>query len=136
MQQLHFTTPVLGTLAAYKLMKRQVTQTLRSKESSITPVIPSGQLKVGDQMKVTLDNTNIGLVEFVAIDAVTWVGLNAKDATRGGFDNLDDLKRALQRAGYRFKPINQYQLYRIKFSWLKETIPEEAAEKMEGRRLW
>jgi len=136
-KRLHFNTKVLGTLAALKLMKHQVTQTIRSKKISITQVILSGQLKVGDQMEVMLDGTRIGLAEFVAIDAVTWVDLNAKDAARGGFDNVYDLEKSLQRAGYRFKPINMYQFYRIQFLWLEEEpIPEEDAEMMEGRRLW
>ncbi|MBU0847433.1 hypothetical protein KKH23_09645 [Patescibacteria group bacterium] len=71
------------------------------------------------------------------MDAVTWSALTIDDAHRGGFDSLDELENVLQRAGYRFKSLNEYELYRIQFTWLEEgPIPEEVAEKMEGRRLW
>jgi len=119
-EQLHFTTKVLGPLAAYKLINYQVTQTLRSKESSITKVIQGGLVKIGDQVEVMLDNIKIEMAEFVIMDAVTWVNLTTKDAARGGFDSLEDLEKALQRAGYRFKPIDMYQLYRVQFSWLTD----------------
>ena len=120
MGQLHFTTKILGPLAAYKLTNYRVTQTLRSKNSCITKNIQSGLVKAGDRMEVMLDNNiKIGLAEFVIMDTVTWGDLNAKDAARGGFDGLDALEKALQRAGYRFKPIDMYQLYRVQFSWLE-----------------
>ncbi|MBA7592135.1 hypothetical protein ES708_34312 [subsurface metagenome] len=54
------------------------------------------------------------------MDAVTWADLGIDDAHRGGFDTLADLEQALKRAGYRFKPLNQYEICRIQFSWLEE----------------
>jgi len=120
MEQIHFTTKVLGIPAAYRLTTHQLTQTIRSKESSITKAILSGILKVGDQVEVTLDGAKIGLAEYVIMDETSWIFLGSKDATRGGFDSKDDLEQALHRAGYRFKPLDDYQLYRIQFSWLKE----------------
>jgi hypothetical protein len=71
-------------------------------------------------LEVFLDGILVGNVELVSIDAVTWEALGVDDAHRGGFDTLADLEQALKRAGYRFKPLNQYQLYRIQFSWLEE----------------
>jgi len=120
MTSLHFTTKVLGPVAAYRLEKRQVTQTLRSESSSITKAILSGMVKVGDEVQVTLDDKLIGPAEYVISDIVTWDQLEIDDARRGGFDTLDDLAQALKRAGYRFKPLDDYRLFRIQFSWLEE----------------
>ncbi|MBA7643615.1 hypothetical protein ES703_51346 [subsurface metagenome] len=119
-EQLHFTTRVLGPLAVYRLGEHQVTQTIRGHSSNIIQAALSGKLKVGDRMQVTLDDKVIGLAEYVIMDAVTWEALGIRDARRGGFDTLDDLSEALRRAGYRFKPLNDYQIYRIQFSWQKE----------------
>jgi len=120
MESLHFTTRVLGPAAAYRLERRQVTQTLRSESSSITKAILSGMVKVGDEVQVLLDNRSIGPAEYVISDIVTWDQLDIDDAQRGGFDTLDDLSQALRRAGYRFKPLDDYQLLRIQFSWMEE----------------
>jgi len=119
-EQLHFTTKVLGPLAVYRLGKHQVTQTIRAHSSNIIQAALSGKLKVGDQMQVKLDDRIIGLAEYVIMDIVNWEYLDPDDAKRGGFDTLADLEQALQRAGYRFKPLNEYKLYRIQFSWLEE----------------
>ncbi|GAJ09002.1 unnamed protein product, partial [marine sediment metagenome] len=61
-----------------------------------------------------------GHVELISMDAVNWGYLSVEDARRGGFDSLADLEQALKRAGYRFRPLNDYQLYRIQFAWLEE----------------
>jgi len=58
-------------------------------------------------------------VELVSMDLVTWEALDIGDAQRGGFNTLADLAQALKRAGYRFKPLNEYELYRIQFAWLE-----------------
>jgi len=120
LEQIRFTTRVLGPAAAYRLEKQQVTQTLRSESSSITKAILSGMVKIGDYVQVTLDDRPIGLAEYIISDIVTWSQLDIDDARRGGFDTLDDLSEALRRAGYRFKPLNNYQLFRIQFSLLEE----------------
>ena len=120
MERLHFTTRVLGPAAAYRLEKRQVTQTLRSDSNSVTESIVNGRVSTGDRLEVLLDGILVGHAELVSMDAVTWEALGIRDARRGGFDSLDDLSEALKRAGYRFKPLNQYELYRIQFAWLEE----------------
>lgn len=120
MLQLNFTTRVLSPIAAYRLEQHKVTQTLRGYTSSITQAALTGKLKVGDQMEVLLDDHLIGHAEYVKMDSVTWVNLDTADAQRGGFDDLAELEKALQRAGYRFRPIDMYQLYRFQFSWLEE----------------
>ena len=119
MEYLRFITRVLGPAAAYRLEKRQVTQTLRSESDSITNAILNGRVSAGDRLEVLLDSILVGHAELVSMDAVTWEALGIRDARRGGFDSLDDLSEALKRAGYRFKPLNQYELYRIQFAWLE-----------------
>jgi len=54
------------------------------------------------------------------MDVATWEAINIEDARRGGFSNRFELAYALQRAGFRFMPLNQYELYRIQFAWLEE----------------
>lgn len=120
MERLHFTTRVLGPAAAFKLENRQVTQTLRSESDSIANAFLLGRVSVGDRLEVLLDSRLVGCVELVSMDAVTWEALDIDDARRGGFDTLADLEQALKRAGFRFMPPNEYELYRIRFSWLEE----------------
>ena len=119
-EQIRFTTRILGPLAAVRLERHQVTQTLRSKSSCITNAILLGRVSAGDRLEVLLDSRVEGRAELISMDAVTWGSLDIDDAHRGGFDNLADLGQALRRAGYRFKPLNDYQLFRIQFRWLEE----------------
>lgn len=119
MEQVRFTTRVLGSVAAFKLEKRQVTQTLRAGSSTIAASILSGLASSGDQLEVILDGIPVGRAELIYMDAVAWEDLNLKDAHRGGFDTLADMEQALKRAGYRFMPLNEYELFRIQFSWLE-----------------
>jgi len=117
LEQIRFTTRVLGPTAAYRLEKHEVTQTLQSDSSSITEAVLNGRVSAGDRLEVVLDGIPVGHAKLVSMDAVTWEALGIEDARRGGFDNLDDLELALKQAGYRFKPLNQYELYRIQFAW-------------------
>lgn len=119
-EQIRFTTQVLGCLAAMRLENRQVTQSLRSESDSLTKAILEGRASAGDQLEVSLDGIIIGRAELVYTDAVAWEALDIDDARRGGFDDLADLEQALKRAGYRFKPLNDYQLFRIQFTWLEK----------------
>ena len=124
-EQIRFTTRVLGPAAAYRLERGRissiaVTQTLRSENSSITNAILLGRVSAGDRLEVLLDSKLVGQVELVSMDAVTWEALDIEDARRGGFGNRFELAHALQRAGFRFMPLNQYELYRIQFKWLEE----------------
>ena len=119
-EQIQFTTRVLGPATAHRLEKHQVTQTLRSDSSSITASILNGRVSAGDRLEVVLDGIVVGFAELVSMDAVTWEALGIDDARRGGFDNRFELAYALRRAGYRFKPLDQYDLFRIQFTWLEE----------------
>ena len=120
MEQLHFTTRVLRPLATLRLENRQVTQTLRSDSDSITNAFLLGRVSAGDRLEIVLDSIVVGHAELVSMDAVTWEALGIDDARRGGFSNHFDLACALRRAGYRFKPLNEYKFYRIQFTWLEE----------------
>lgn len=121
-EQIRFTTRVLGPVAAYRLEKHQASQTLRSVSSSITNAILNGRVSAGDRVGVALDGILVGYAELISMNAVTWEALTIEDARRGGFDRLDDLDLALKRAGYRFKPLNQYELFRIQFAWLEAPL--------------
>ena len=120
-EKIHFTTRVLGPTAAFRLEQHQVTQTLRSESDGIANAILLGRVSAGDKLEITLDNITVGRVELISMDAVTWEALGIDDARRGGFGNRFDLGQALQRAGFRFMPLNKYELYRIQFRWLEET---------------
>lgn len=120
MEKIHFTTKVLGPAAAYKLMKGKISQTLRAGSASIAEAILNGQVSTGDQLEITLDGIKAGRAELISMDAVTWGNLNTDDARRGGFNDLGEMEAVLRRAGYRFKPLNEYELFRIKFTWLEE----------------
>jgi len=120
MEQVRFTTRVLGPAAAYRLEQRQVTQTLRSESDSIANAVFLGRVSAGDRLEVLLDSRLVGKVELVSMDVVTWEALDIEDARRGGFANLFEFAYALQRAGYRFMPLAKYEFYRIQFTWLEE----------------
>ncbi|MBA7662674.1 hypothetical protein ES703_70704 [subsurface metagenome] len=117
-ERINFTTRVLGPAAAYRLEKHQVTQTLRSGSDIIANAIINGRASAGDRLEIILDNVLVGEAELISMDAVTLDSLTIEDALRGGFDSISDLAFALKRAGYRFKPLEQYQFYRVQFAWL------------------
>jgi len=64
------------------------------------------------------------------MDAVTWEQLDIDDARRGGFDNRFELAYALKRAGYRFMPLDKYQLYRCQFSWLENNESKRISHRL------
>ena len=120
-EQIRFTTRVLGPATAIRLERHQVTQTLRSESDSVTNAVLLGQVSAGDKLEIILDGIILGHAELVSMDAVTWKSLTIEDARRGGFDSISDLTFALKRAGFRFKPLNEYDYYRIQFTWLEES---------------
>jgi len=121
-EQIRFSTHVLGPVAAFRLEKHEVTQTLRSASADVTNAVILGRVSAGDQLLVLLDGQLVGKVTFVAMDAIDWGVLTIEDARRGGFDTMPDLEQALGRAGYRFKPMDDYEFFRIQFTWL-EKVP-------------
>jgi len=121
MERLNFTTYVLGKKATASLKDRQVTKTIRAGSSCIVLAASDSRLKPGDIMEVALDDEFMGYTKLVAIGKTQMNGLTQDDAQRGGFDNRFELFYALRRAGYRFKPLNEYVFYRCQFAWLEET---------------
>ena len=135
MQTILFTMHILGPLAALRLRRKEVTQTLRAKDSLITEAILSGEVKVGDQIRIALNNTRLGIAKLSVCDRVRWDELDIDDAHRGGFNSLQELGLALKRAGYRFRSLDGSTFYRIQFQW-RRPIPEPNMKKMrKGREL-
>ena len=121
MERINFTKAVLGAKATARLRERQVTQTMRSATSSIALAVNDGRLRPRDMIQVTLDDEVVGYARFTGMEKVSWRQLTQEDARRGGFDNRFELAYALKRAGYRFKPLDEYPLYRCHFTWLNIT---------------
>ena len=120
MLRINFTTHILGPLATLRLRHEKVTQTLRARDSLITEAILSGEVKVGDQIRIALNNRILGIAKLSIFDRVSWAELDIDDAHRGGFDSLPELVLALKRAGYRFKSLDGYTFYRMQFQWLEK----------------
>ena len=117
MERINFTTAVLGAKATARLREHQVTQTIRSGTSSLALAVNDGRLTPGDMIQVTLDDEFVGYARFTGMEKTSWEQLTQEDARRGGFDNRFELAYALKRAGYRFKPLDEYPLYRCHFTY-------------------
>jgi len=117
MERLNFTSRVLGPKATARLKGRTVTQTIRSGSSSIVLAVNDQRVKPGGAIQVALDDEFIGYAHLLLMDKVRWGDLGEDDAWRGGFDSRNELANALRRAGYRFKPLDEYTLYRCLFTW-------------------
>ncbi len=117
---LNFTREVLGSEASLKLERHQVTQTIRAESNDVVQAALSRQLWSRELVRVTLDGEDMGLVSVVACERLPAIALTDADAQRGGFSTLEELDLALQRAGYRFKPLIDYQFYRVQFTWSDE----------------
>jgi hypothetical protein len=115
---LEFTRRVLGPVASQKLKAHQVTQTIRGQSSRIVKEFYDRQGgQANPTMIVWLDTVPVGFAKLETIEAERWSQLTEADAERGGFPDLVGLKAALVRAGYRFKPLDTYPLYRVRFEW-------------------
>lgn len=119
MEQLSFTTRVLGHEAVEKLKRGEVTQTLRSRHSNIVQAALLGGLHTGDSLKIFLNGEYLGEAEYQCMTLAMMSSLSPEDARLGGFSSLDELRKALFRAGFRFKA--NYRLYRVSFSLFEES---------------
>ncbi len=117
---LSFSRRILGPEASLKLERHQVTQTIRAESNDVVQAALSRQLWSRELVRVTLDGEDMGLVSVVACERLPAIALTDADAQRGGFSTLEELDLALQRAGYRFKPLIDYQFYRVQFTWSDE----------------
>lgn len=111
MPVLNFTTWVLGDEAAGRLKAKQVTQTIRSDKEA-------KHLKTNIEVTVALDGFRIDEVYIESLVRRQFSSLNIQDAQCGGFTSLDELRAAAKRAGYRWKPFEEYSGNAIRFSWL------------------
>jgi hypothetical protein len=112
---LMFTRRVLGRFASARLEEKKVTQTIRSDKEI-------EEIKVGDVVDVSLDYVPIGKARITSIDKVRLSDLGREDAERGGFEGIiDELRKALMRAGFRFKPLSEYVQNRVQFVWQSES---------------
>lgn len=119
-RQIHFSSQVLGPKVTLRLRLHKVTQTLRSANEVRKLGLPEGKVVEDSPFEVTLDGVVIGRADAVAMTAVYWHDLDIDDARRGGFDSKDELEKALKRAGFRYKDVEDYGLYRIQFTWRNE----------------
>lgn len=104
MDRLDFHTRVLGKKASERLRHLDgMFLTFRSK-------LPEDNI-----LSIYLDNKKLGVARNIARQKINLGSLTLSHATTGGFDTMDEQQRALKRAGYRFKPLNQYESYQIFF---------------------
>ena len=111
MERLNLTTHVLGRKAADRLKKHLVTQTVRSDTSAILAVKP-GQL-----LEIILDGISLGVATLLTKERFVLAKVTVDDARRGGFDDRVGLVKALRRAGFRFRKLNRYHAWRVRFDW-------------------
>jgi hypothetical protein len=117
MFRLNFTSKVLGEIAAQRLRERGITQTLRSPSSGIVGELINNRLSVGSAVEVALDGEPVGEAVLTWCDRLYGDRISIDDAKLGGFGTIAEFEKCLKRAGYRFKSIDKYNFYRIRFRW-------------------
>jgi len=123
--KLNFTTSVLGRKAAKRLKDRQVTQTIRGDAASFIVEKPHpGQL-----VEITLDGVVLGQALLLSKERFILAELTVDDARRGGFDDRVELVASLQRAGFRYRSLNRYHAWRVRFEW-RQPVPASEAGKL------
>jgi hypothetical protein len=111
---LNFTSKVLGSGVADKLKLGGVLQTVRSRKGA-APFL----MKQGSEVPITLDGQLLYRARITDIKLRNLGDLTEFDAELGGFDNLWQLKTALRRAGFRFRPLGEYEVFAIQFQPVK-----------------
>ena len=117
MFRLNFTSYVLGAGATEKLRRHEVTQTVRSKSSDIVVAVLNGYLDIGDPIEIFIDGEELGEAELSYWEGLSADELDEKDAQRGGFNTVAGIVLALRKAGYRFKALKDYDVFRVRFKW-------------------
>ena len=126
MKTIRFTKHVLGEETTEQLKAKRVTQTLRGPRSDIVQHYGARDFgEFGERISVALmawpwkidEDRVIGYARLVSIEQINWLNLDLDDAIRGGFNTGAKLESALKRAGYRFKELEDYDFYRIRFKW-------------------
>lgn len=109
-----FTTRVLGKEAAIRLLLHQVTRTVRAR-GNVLPLLEAQ--RNGNKVAVTLDTKFVGYAVIENVASVSWAALKSTELHLHGFSDVAELRGALRRAGFRFKDLDEYDLYLVAFSW-------------------
>lgn len=110
--EIRFSSRVLGKNAVQNLKDHAVNQTIRSHFS-----LPEHGNYV---LPIYLDNNLIGYGEVYYLKEMSFGDLDQFNVIAGGFRNYDELISALKRAGYRFKKIEDYKAYIVRFIWTEK----------------
>ncbi len=115
---LRFKSWVLGQSATKALIDKVITQTIRSEDATLIQL----KAKPGDRFPVVLQDSwgaevTIGTITITEVEEKTWGAITEADAYLGGFIGKEALGKALFWAGYRFKSLEEYRLFRIAFRW-------------------
>lgn len=100
---LEFRSRILGREAADRLRCGGVTQTIRSRREA-----SKFFMRRGSHVKVLLDGKFLYPARIIEISVKPLRSLDVFDAEIGGFTVLSELHAALKRAGFRFKPLQDY----------------------------
>lgn len=111
---LAFTTHVLSPKVAERLKLGGVLQTVRSRKEA-APFL----MRRGSEVPVTLDGQLLYRARITSIRRAMLGDLTQFDAELGGFDNLWAFKSAARRAGFRFRPSEEYEVFAIQFQPVK-----------------
>ena len=65
-----------------------------------------------------VETKSLGQVRISEINRVSFRQLSTFDAEIGGFEDLEALRKALIRAGFRFKRFEEYSGFKIGFTWV------------------
>lgn len=120
---LAFTSRVLGPKAVEQLKDGKVLQTIRSRKEA-APFLT----KQGSEVPLTLDGNLLYRVRITAIRRTTLAELIEFDAELGGFQNLWEFRQAARRAGFRFRPFEEYEVFAIQFQKVRSTKRGDCAE--------
>lgn len=117
---LFFTSRVLGPGPAAKLKDGKVLQTVRSRKEA-APFLS----KCGSDVAVALDGQPLYQARITSIKARNLGALDQFDAELGGFEQLSEFELAVRRAGFRFKPLKEYEVFAIQIQKVgKEAFSE------------
>ena len=111
---LFFTSRVLGPGPVAKLKDGKVLQTVRSRKEA-APFLT----KQGSEVPVTLDGVLLYRARITNVRRTTLAALTDFDAELGGFDDMWAFKAASRRAGFRFRPAEEYEVFAIQFQPVK-----------------
>ena len=114
--KLVFTERILGEHGTEMLINGAITQTIRGMGYGEEFLDMKG--RVVDVMVRNGGMVNRRFLYCAKITSITKINLGSltvHDAIIGGFRSLDELKLALKRANFRFKPLGEYNAYAIQF---------------------